>query len=569
LIGSRAVTSARSHSTAREREDFPVLKPVCRISLAAAASLTVLGIGSYPVFAEDHGRPPARTAVPTSGAEWFEAGKAVIEANMRARRELRPRRAKNVILFVGDGMGVSTVTAARILDGQQRGVDGEWNRLSFESFSDLALSVTASANQQTSDSAPTATAMVVGIKTNDGAISVDQSIARQEFCAEVTRAKSFKTILERAEERGLSTGVISTARITHATPAVNYAHISNRNWEANSTIDRDLGATVLPPGCTKVKDIAAQLVDFSFGDGIEVALGGGRPYFEPTTKSDPEYPSHKGRRTDGRDLTAEWAARPGAAYVWNKQQFDAIDPHKTRRLLGLFDLSHLKYEADRAGDTAGEPSLAEMTRKSIQLLQKNPKGFYLMVEGGRIDHAHHAGNAYRALTDTIALAEAVQVARAMTDDDDTLIIVTADHSHTLTIAGYPSRGNPILGKADAGRGLPGVPTLAADALGLPYTTLGYMNGPGGWNGNGSRREFSPRTEGYTAEIPFAGKRPDLTKVDTAHPNYLQEAVIPTLGAETHSGEEVAIYANGPRSYLVRGTLEQNAIYHVMASALGL
>lgn len=507
--------------------------------------------------------------VPTSAEEWFEAGRAAVEANKLQNRDLKPGRARNVILFVGDGMGVSTVTAARILDGQLRGVDGEWNRLSFERFSDLALSVTASANQQTSDSAPTATAMVAGIKTNDGAISVDQGIKRKEFCSEVTRAHSVRTILERAEQRGMSTGIVTTARLTHATPAVNYAHVSNRDWEADSNVRSDLGATVLPAGCTLVKDIAAQLVDFDVGNGLEVALGGGRPYFMPNTATDPEYPSRKGRRADGRDLTAEWASKPGASYVWNKSQFDSVNPATTSRLLGLFEPSHVKYEADRANDAAGEPSIAEMTRKAIEMLSRNRNGYYLMVEGGRIDHAHHAGNAYRALTDTIAMAEAVKVAREMTSDQDTLIIVTADHSHTLTIAGYPSRGNPILGKTDAGLGL--IP-YSTDALGLPYTTLGYMNGPGGWNGNGTRREFNPATEGYTAEIPFAnagGKRPDLTGVDTTAPNYLQESAIPTLGAETHAGEEVAIYADGPRSYLFRGTMEQNAIYHVMANALGL
>ena len=512
---------------------------------------------------------PPTAEVPKSGAEWFSAGRAAVNANKLLNRDFNPRRAKNVILFVGDGMGISTVTAARILDGQLRGVDGEWNRLSFERFDDLALSVTASANQQTSDSAPTATAMVAGIKTNDGAISVDQGIARKEFCDEVTRAHSVRTVLERAEERGMSTGVVTTARLTHATPAVNYAHVSNRDWEADANILADLGSNTLPAGCTRVKDIAAQLVDFKIGNGLEVALGGGRPYFMPSTVADPEYPTRKGRRADGRDLTAEWAAKPGAAYVWNKAQFDAVNPATTTRLLGLFEPSHVKYEADRANDAAGEPSIAEMTRKAIEMLRKNRKGYYLMVEGGRIDHAHHAGNAYRALTDTIAMAEAVKVAREMTNDEDTLIIVTADHSHTLTIAGYPSRGNPILGKTDAGLGL--IP-FSTDSLGLPYTTLGYMNGPGGWTGNGSRREFNPATEGYTAEIPFAntgGKRPDLSNVDTTAPNYLQESAIPTLGAETHAGEEVAIYADGPRSYLVRGTLEQNAIYHVMADALGL
>ena len=129
------------------------MKSKSRISLVVAASLTVLGGASAPALADNASAAP----VPTSGAEWFRAGRSAVEANKLVNRELNTRRAKNVILFVGDGMGVSTVTAARILDGQQRGVDGEWNRLSFEKFSDLALSVTASANQQTSDSAPTAT----------------------------------------------------------------------------------------------------------------------------------------------------------------------------------------------------------------------------------------------------------------------------------------------------------------------------------------------------------------------------------------------------------------------------
>lgn len=515
-----------------------------------------------------HESEAAISQVPTSAAQWFDAGRQAVQANKFANALPNLRRAKNVILFVGDGMGISTVTAARILEGQQRGVDGEFNRLGFERFPNFALSVTASANQQTSDSAPTATAMVAGIKTNDGAISVDQTISRLEPSAEVTAAKSVKTILERAELRGMSTGIVSTARITHATPAVNYAHISNRDWEANSS---------LPAGAT-VKDIARQLLEFPHGDGLEVALGGGRSYFMPRPAvggNDPEYPSVAGRRTDGRDLTAEWITKfPKSAYVWNKSQFDAIDPWKTDHLLGLFEPSHVKYEHDRATDPAGEPSLAEMTRKAIEILKKNRKGFYLMVEGGRIDHAHHAGNAYRALTDTIAFDKAVQVAQELTHDEDTLIIVTADHSHTLTIAGYPSRGNPILGKADSGLGLIGISPLALDSLGLPYTTLGYQNGPGGWTGNFQRRELlatpsNGGAEGYASALYVGGKlRPDLTGIDTTGPNYLQEAAVPTVGAETHTGEEVGIYATGPRAYLFRGVMEQNAIYHVMADALG-
>lgn len=506
--------------------------------LAAAISMTLL---SGVVTAENH--------VPTTGEEWFEQGQDALNEERVLKNNTR--RAKNVILFVGDGMGVSTVTASRILEGQLKGEDGEFNRLSFEQFPHLALSVTASHNQQTSDSAPTATAMVAGIKTNDGAISTDPAMDRNETDADVVAAHSVKTILEKAEDRGMSTGVVSTARITHATPAVNYAHIGNRDWENN---------TNLPAGAT-VKDIAAQLLDMPYGDGIEVVLGGGRSNFMTREMTDPEYPTRTGSRSDGRDLTAEWLLQPKSSFVWNQAQFDAVDPKSTKHLLGLFERSHMKYEADRANDVGGEPSLAEMTRKAIDVLKQNKKGFYLMVEAGRIDHAHHAGNAHRALTDTIALSEAVKVAREMLGDD-TLIVVTADHSHVFTLAGYPSRGNPILGKA----AIDGVELR--DSLGLPYTTLSYANGPG-FVGNGTRRVFNPANEGYLpADYVGAAARPDLSGVDTQNPNYLQEAAVP-MGSETHAGEEVAIYATGPKAYLFRGTQEQNYIYHVMADALAL
>ncbi|MEQ9561330.1 MAG: alkaline phosphatase, partial [Woeseiaceae bacterium] len=437
--------------------------------------------------------------VPGDASEWFKDGKVAVIDNKLVKQLPNIFKAKNVILFVGDGMGVSTVTAARILEGQLKGEDCEYNRLAFEDFPYLAMSVTASANQQTSDSAPTATAMVAGIKTNDGAISVDQSIDRTETSAEVTAAKSVRTILEQAERRGMSTGVVSTARITHATPAVNFAHVADRNWEADSN---------LPAGAT-VKDIARQLIEFPYGDGIDVVLGGGRSYFMPNDSADPEYPTQVGRRADGRDLTAEWVAKYSRSeFVWNQAQFDNVNTSRTKHLLGLFERSHMKYEADRGSDSGGEPSLAEMTEKAIKILDNNRKGFYLMVESGRIDHAHHAGNAYRALTDTIALAEAVEVAKRLTNDRDKLIVVTADHSHVFTIGGYPSRGNPILGKA----AIDGM--NMTDALGLPYTTVSYANGPG-WTGDFNRREFNPINESMLPATYIGGElRPDLTLIDT-------------------------------------------------------
>ena len=185
-----------------------------------------------------------------------------------------------------------------------------------------------------------------------------------------------------------------------------------------------------------------------------------------------------------------------------------------------------------------------------------------MIEGGRIDHGHHAGNAYRALTDAIALSNAVKAALAGTDPRDTLIVVTADHSHVFTIAGYPGRGNPILGKS----AIDGV--LSKDGLGLPYTTISYANGPGYISGF-NRREYNPATEGTVpAHYEGGAERPDLTHVDTAQSTYLQEAAVP-MGAETHAGEDVGIYAFGPNAHLFHGIQEQHVIYHVMADALGL
>lgn len=509
------------------------------INLALAIAIAA------PLARADKNKPEFNTP-----AHWYESGQAaLIELK---KRPPTGTKARNVILIVGDGMGISTVTAARILEGQLDKRDGESNRLSFEKFPHFALSVTASANQQTSDSAPTATAMVAGIKANDGAISVNQTLSREEKDAGVVAAASVKTILEQAEERGMSTGVVTTARVTHATPAANFAHTPNRDWEADAH---------LPEGAT-VKDIARQLLEFPYGNGLEVVLGGGRRHFSTETEADPEYNGRTGLRRDGRNLHKEWVTQyPKAAYVWDKKGFDAIDPRATDHLLGLFEPSHMRYEADRTQDIAGEPSLAEMTTKAIRILEKNKKGFYLMIEAGRIDHAHHAGNAYRALTDTIALSDAVKAAVALTDPRDTLIVVTADHSHVFTIAGYPDRGNPILGKT-ATDGI-----VAKDSLGLPYTTLSYANGPG-FTGGLIRREFNGTTE-LNAPTKYEGTaaRPDLSAVDTTSPTYMQEATVP-MTSETHAGEDVGIYAKGPNAHLFRGVQEQHVIYHIMADALG-
>jgi alkaline phosphatase len=315
-------------------------------------------------------------------------------------------------------------------------------------------------------------------------------------------------------------------------------------------------------GCV---DFARQLVEFPVGGGIDVALGGGRTEFMPADQRDPEYPGLPGKRLDGRDLIAEWKKLPGAAYVWNEKQLDAIDPARTRHLLGLFEPEHMNYEVDRAKDPAGEPSLSAMTRAALAILRKNPNGYFLMVEGGRIDHGHHEGNAYRALTETIEFAHAVQVAADMTSPDDTLILVTADHSHTLVMAGYAVRGNPILGKVhgQSGEGRP-THALARDAVGLPYATLSYANGPG-YVGASDRQPEGPKHHLHEpgSYLPAKEGRPNLEHVDTEAPDYEQEAMVP-LKHETHAGEDVAVFARGPGAGAVHGSIEQNVLFHVIA-----
>lgn len=160
--------------------------------------------------------------------------------------------ARNVILFIGDGMGVSTVTATRILDGQRKGMPGEENVLSFEHFPYLALSKTYEVNQQVAESAGTATALLTGSKTKAGFIGVSQAAVRKS-CASAN-GNHLTSALELAEAGGRSTGVVTTTRLTHATPAAAYAHVPERDWES----DRDLSDEARRNGCT---DIAAQLIE--------------------------------------------------------------------------------------------------------------------------------------------------------------------------------------------------------------------------------------------------------------------------------------------------------------------
>ena len=366
-----------------------------------------------------------------------------------------PTKAKNVILFIGDGMGISTITAARIYEGQKRGQPGEENLLSFENFGNVALVKTYNTNAQVPDSAGTATAMHSGQKTNIGLIGVGPETIRGQ-CA-TALANPLPLLGEEVKAKGKALGIVSTARITHATPASVYARSADRNWEA----DRAIRENQKGKGCT---DIATQLIEAYF----DLALGGRLAIFDADNGG--------GRSVDDANLPARWTARTGGTYVVDRPGLEsaAMD----RPVLGLFTPSHMTYTAEREEGSA-EPTLTELTAQAIARLGQDPDGYYLMVEAGRIDHAHHWGRAGVALEETVELSRAVQYAIENTNPDDTLIMVTADHSHVFTIAGYPRRGNDILGIVVPPEGELAnseEPTLAEAKL--PYTTLGYANGPG-------------------------------------------------------------------------------------------
>lgn len=533
-------------------------KKLLVLSMAAILGLAACGSDGDNGVNGNDGNNGSDGSNGSNGKDWTAVNEWYIDGQRRVTKAAdtavnnQAGAAKNIILFVGDGMGISTITAARILEGQLKGDTGEENSLSFETLPHVGLAKTYNVDGQTPDSAGTMTAMVTGVKTDVGVISQAEGVSRGN-CAS-TSGQELMTSLELASMAGLSTGVVSTARITHATPAATYAHSPERNWES----DADLPAEAIIHGC---KDIAAQLLDYSYGSGVNVVMGGGRRAFIPDTVIDGE--GKTGKRKDGRDLTAEWTEKyTNAAYVEDRDSFLALDPTTTDHALGLFNSSHMEYDYDRTTQgVTGEPSLAEMTAKTIDILKKNDKGFVLIIEAGRIDHAHHAGNAARALHDTIALSEAVRVAMEKTSSKDTLLMVTADHSHVFTIAGYPTRGNPILGlvKGNDSAGLP-IVTNSTDSNGLPYTTVGYTNGRGFANLNTGGDE----RYGY----PIQTGRVDLNYVDTLNAGFHQEALIP-LESETHAGEDVGIFASGPGSHLIQGTVEQNHIFHVMNHAADL
>lgn len=391
--------------------------------------------------------------------------------------------------------------------------------------------------KKTADSACTAVAFLSGVKTNNRLLGLNANVASRQCI--YNEEDKVEGLIHWAQKAGKATGIVTTTRITHATPAAAYAHAAHREWENNQAIS---SACRNNPSST-ARDIAQQLVHNEVAKNMKVILGCGRSMFVNTTMRDSE--NVAGLRTDGRNLIDEWinerSQQGDAKFIWHNQQLDEINVDETDYLLGLFEPDQCRYHLDILNEKLqhSEPSLSEMTAKAIRMLQKseNENGFVLFVESGRIDHAHHSNRIHRVLEETAELSRTVDIARKMTATSDTLVVVSSDHSHVNSFSGYPWRGDHILGATLRG------------GDGKVYDTMGYANGPG-------------RTQTFTN-----GGRTDLRYVDLKNP-LRRASTLVQLSSETHAGEDVGVYASGPWSHLFEGSYEQNNIPLMMAYAAG-
>jgi alkaline phosphatase len=284
-------------------------------------------------------------------------------------------QAKNIILMIGDGMGPAHIHIAWLYATRQLGK----NLVMIELMNDgrTAYMVNDTADSTVTESAAAATQMATGVKVLAKSIGIGPD------------GKSLKTILEMAREKGKATGLVTTSRITDATPAAFVAHSEHRSDEVG---------------------IADQLVK----SAVNILFGGGKDLFIPE--------SEKGKRKDGRNLFQE--ARQKKYVI--AETAEEMKNAQGDKILGIFHPGFMSFEIDRKGSL--EPGLAEMTAKAIQVLSQKDEGFFLMVEGGRIDHAAHYYDIGSVISDTLAFDDAVKVAYDFQKGNpDTLLIVTADH----------------------------------------------------------------------------------------------------------------------------------------------
>ena len=409
-------------------------------------------------------------------------------------------QAKNIILMIGDGMGPSHFGAAWLYSNRVLGK--ELQMVEVMKGGRTAYVVNDTADASIAESAAAATQIACGVKVLARVVGMGPD--GKTPC---------KTILETAREKGMATGLVTTSGITDATPAAFAAHVEHRSDEAS---------------------VAAQELQL----GVDVLFGGRKQFFLPESTG--------GKRKDGRDLIEE-ARRAGYVVVGTASELKQATSGK---LLGLFNMGNMAYEIDRA--KTAEPSLAEMTVKTLAVLAQNPKGFFSMIEGGRIDHAAHRNDAAGTIRDILAFDDAVGVAlEFQRKNPDTLLIVTADHE---------TGGMALIGRSKKHVGM--------DLFAIQKVQSSLERILEALGKNPTSENVWKVVKKHTAtEITEEEAR--LAANDTQHT--LASVLQPYLGvgwaSQGHTASPLFAFGSGPGSEELVGFRHNTELFHIMKAAL--
>jgi alkaline phosphatase len=463
-----------------------------------------------------------------------------------------PRKAKNVILFIGDGMSLAHRVAARVL---AKGIaEGKaFGKLAIDDMPQMALVATAGSDSIITDSANSASAYATGHKSAVNAMGVYADLTPDPL-----DDPKVETITSLAKRRlGMAVGIVTNTEVEDATPAAMVAHTRRR-----SEYDR--------------------IVEQFFAAKPDVIMGGGRANFLPRS-------AEGSKRKDESDFVGQFRDAGYSVASTGAEMTSLADDPKTTKLVGLFTLGNMDGALDRKilkGGTVGkfpeQPDLTEEVGAALKVLSRNEAGFFLMVESGMIDKYTHLLDMERAVYDTIMLDNAVKLARdwATAHGDDTLILVLADHTHPIGLVGTIE---------DDMASVPNVPMRERVRV---YERAGFPNyPPADAEGYPARVDVSRRLALFSASLPdhyetfrpkldnpneptVAGKDAGTYVANERYKNVpgsvLRFGNLPAMiNADVHSGEDVVLTASGPGSERVRGQMDNTEVFRVMVEALGL
>lgn len=486
------------------------------------------------------------------------AGEYTVEVNAGATtssavwtvRETGAGGARNVILFVADGMTVSMITAARAARGMDQGL--ATNHLAIDSFDVVGLASTSSIDSLMADSANTASALNTGHIGSVNATGTYSDTSPDSL--DDPRVETLAEMLKRT--RGMSIGVVTTADASDATPAAVWAHGRNRS-DGNR---------------------AQYFVQALESGVVDVLMGGGARRMLPQS-------AEGSRRSDDRDLFTEYEAAGFTVVTTGTELNDAVSADAMpSKLLGIFTPSDLNVWLDRnvytdnLRDFTDQPGLVQMTEAALNVLNQNENGFYLEVEGASVDKQMHPLDQERALSDLIEFDQAIGAAIAWAQENapDTLIVITADHGHGYDVYGTVKVEEFNAATDDAGR------RSAIDnynAAGYPTYTDENGDGFPEWDASvvfaGAVNNHPDYTEDFqVSPVPrapaIAGD--DGIAVDNPDddPNGIAMSGNLDIGGTTgvHTLQDVPVFASGPGAECLAGLYHQREVFFCMANALG-